>query len=118
MHTIELTGLRFYAHHGLYEEEKKLGGWFEVNLHVHFEPENFPVQALSDTIDYMRLYSVVKERMQIPTPLMETIAGEIAQKILSEFLLINHVEVNIKKLNAPIASFEGTTGVSISLDRK
>ena len=34
MFTIELSKLRFHAYHGLYHEEKKLGGDFEVNVTV------------------------------------------------------------------------------------
>ena len=34
--TIELTGLRFHAFHGLYEGEKIVGNEFDVSLYVSY----------------------------------------------------------------------------------
>ena len=34
--TIELRGLQFYSFHGLYEEEKKVGGEFIVDVFEKF----------------------------------------------------------------------------------
>ena len=117
MHTIELSHLRFYAYHGVYEEEKKTGGWFEVNVQVNINSKNFPVQSLDDTIDYTKLYLLVQEIMHTATPLLETVAGGIAKKILDEFSSASGAEVQIKKLNAPIAAFEGEVGVRVYLER-
>src|SRR6478736_1796243 len=53
---IELSKIRFHGFHGVHEEETKTGGDFEVNMIVHFKPENIPVRHLDETIDYSQLY--------------------------------------------------------------
>lgn len=104
---IELTDLKFHGYHGVHEEEKKTGGNFEVNLVVYFEPKNLPVLHLDETVDYSKLYELVKQRMSKPTKLIETIATEIAEEILDSFDAVQEVSVGVKKLNPPIPFFNG-----------
>lgn len=117
MLTIELSKLRFHAFHGLYHEEKKLGGDFEVNLSVQHQPAKLPVMHLDETIDYMAVYRVVKEIMLRPEPLLETVVTMIAEEILRKFSHAEEVTVSITKLNPPIIAFEGTVGVKYILRR-
>lgn len=117
MLTIELSKLRFHAYHGLYHEEKKLGGDFEVNVTVMHEPVKIPVLHINETIDYIRVYNLVKEIMQQPQPLLETVATMIASEILKRFSHATEVAVCITKLNPPIISFEGMVGVKYALKR-
>lgn len=114
---IELSKLQFYGYHGVHEEESKTGGNFEVDLIVYFKPFAFPVHHLNETIDYTQLYAVVKQRMEKPTKLLETLATEIANEILNIFYTVLEVEVSIKKLNPPIPSFKGSVAVSYSTRR-
>jgi dihydroneopterin aldolase len=117
MLTIELSKLRFHAYHGLYHEEKKLGGDFEVNVIVLHHPLKLPILQLDETIDYMAIYNLVKEIMQKPEPLLETVVTLIAEEILKKFSHAEEVNVSITKLNPPILSFEGRVGVRYVLKR-
>jgi dihydroneopterin aldolase len=117
MLTIELTKLRFHAYHGLYHEEKKLGGDFEVNVTVTHQPIKLPILHLDETIDYMAVYNLIKEIMQKPEPLLETVVTLIAEEILKRFSPAEEVNVSISKLNPPILSFEGRVGVKYVLKR-
>lgn len=114
---IELTNLQFHGYHGVHEEEKRAGGDFEVNLVVYFKPVNFPVRHLNETIDYTQLYALVKQRMERPTRLIETLATEIAAEILSRFLPVESLEVSIRKLNPPIPFFHGSVAASYAIQR-
>ncbi len=114
---ISLTGLLFHAFHGLYEEEKKLGGDFEVNLTVSFHPIKFPVIQLEETIDYSRLYNLVTEVMTIPQPLIETVMISLSKKIFDTFSIAETVQISITKINPPIIAFQGRTTVSATLQR-
>jgi dihydroneopterin aldolase len=114
---IELSKLQFHAYHGVHEEERKTGGDFEVNLVVYFKPVVLPVRHLNETIDYTQLYAVVKKRMECRTVLLETLATEIADEILSRFLMVLQVEVSIKKLNPPIPFFNGSVAASYFVKR-
>lgn len=115
---IHLHDVLFHSMHGLYEEEKLIGGEFLVNLSAGFTPPKEPVHLLNDTVDYVAVYELVKKRMNNPSPLLETIAMEIAQQILAQFSIIREVQISIKKLHPPIAAFEGAVGVSFSLKRE
>jgi dihydroneopterin aldolase len=114
---IELSNLRFHSFHGIHEEEKKTGGDFTVDAVIFFEPEIIPVKHLHDTIDYTVLYEIIKRRMDKPTKLLETLATEIAQEILSADNKIKEVSVKIKKLNAPIPFFNGEASAEYNLKR-
>lgn len=118
MFKIELFNLQFHSFHGVHEEETKTGGNFEVNLVVFFEPETMPVKHLHETIDYTKLYAIIKQRMEKPTRLLETLATEIADKIMSEFLAVDEIAVAIKKLNPPIPFFSGSVSVEYKTKRK
>lgn len=117
MLTIELSNLRFYAYHGLYEEEKLLGGEFEVNVSVSLQPKKDLVENIDETIDYTEIFQLIKNSMEQQTELLETLVTGIAQKILSQFLLAEEVIVSVKKIKPPIISFEGTVGVRCELKR-
>ncbi len=117
MLTLQLTGLQFYAYHGFYEEEKKLGGEFIVDVTVMHHPIKIPVKHLNETIDYTSLYQLVKEYMQQPTALLETIATTIAHEILTKFSQAEEVKISINKIHPPIIAFEGQVAVSCSVKR-
>lgn len=117
MLTIHLSNLHFYAHHGLYEEEKLLGAAYEVNVTVSHLPKTIPVKNLSDTIDYSAVYQLVKNFMQQPYALLETIVTAMAAQILDTFLQAQIVFVEIKKVHPPILSFQGSVGVSYTASR-
>lgn len=64
--TIELKELRFYAFHGLYGEEKKTGNEFEVSLCVDFDPVETVITNIAVTVNYARLYEIVKRKCKSP----------------------------------------------------
>lgn len=117
MLSIHLQNLTLFAHHGIYQEEKLLGNAFELNITINYEPVGLPVKHLSDSIDYVAVYELVKKRMAIPTPLLETVITEIATEILAQFSLAEEVFIAIRKKYPPITQMEGSVGVSFSLKR-
>jgi 7,8-dihydroneopterin aldolase/epimerase/oxygenase len=114
---IELSNLLFHGFHGVHEEESKTGGDYEVDLCVYLEPRGIPVRHMDETIDYTLLYQLVKQRMERPTRLLETLATEIAQEILSTYQNAEEVSVKIKKLNPPIPFFNGNVSAEYNLKR-
>ena len=109
--TIHLNGLNFFSFHGVHEEERILGGAYEVNVDISFtEQEN--ITALHQTIDYVKIYGIIKQRMSVPTDLLETVAQDLAQMIYTADNRINTISINVKKNHPPITNFEGSIGVS------
>ncbi len=115
---VNLSNLHFFASHGFYEEEKILGAAFEVNVRVGFQPTKIPVNHLDETIDYSAVYELVKNIMQHPQPLLETVASSMALQIFEKFSLAESVKISIVKINPPILEFMGEAGVEIELNRK
>jgi 7,8-dihydroneopterin aldolase/epimerase/oxygenase len=118
MLSIHLHKVIIHAYHGVYAEEKVLGNDFLVDVSVNYHPSKYPVTTIENTIDYVALYDLVKKRMSIATPLLETVASEIALEILAQFSLSVTVNIAIKKLHPPIPAFQGSTGVSLIIHRK
>ena len=114
---ISLNKLLFVGYHGLYPEEKKLGNNYSVEIDIDFTPKQGVIDQLDLTIDYVHVYAIVKKWMEIPTPLLETLVGKIADDILSSQTLANKVFVKITKLHLPIPSFEGNVSVKIEKSR-
>jgi dihydroneopterin aldolase len=115
--TIHLHNLCFKAYHGLYKEEQLLGNDFEVNISINHLPSNEKIVSIEQTINYVAVYELVKQRMQQPTPLLETLAQEICEAILNKFPLAMQVHFSIKKLNPPIVNFQGSVGISFEMRR-
>lgn len=118
MLSIHLHQLQIHAYHGLYEEEKVLGNDFVLDLTVGYQPASLPITELEHTINYVSLYELVQKHMQNATPLLETVVSNIALAILAQFSLSEEVNIAIRKLHPPIAGFTGSTGVSLSIQRK
>jgi len=112
---ISLNKVRFFAYHGLYPGEDVVGGQFEVDLHIHLLEKNF-INSIRDTINYETLFNIVRERMEVTTPLLETIAMDIAATIKQKFPQIVEINITISKLRPPIPNFQGA--VSVSYEKK
>ena len=57
---------------------------------------------LKDTVDYVLLNNIVKEEMQQPSKLLETVAKRILNRIFKEDSLVRKATVSVSKLNPPI----------------
>lgn len=113
MLTIHLHSLIFHSFHGMFKEEKVLGNDFEVNVDISIEAME-KINRLYQTVDYVALHAIIKEVMDIPTALLETIVQDLSEKIQLFDKKIKSVTINIRKLNPPISNFEGTVGISYS----
>ena len=112
MFTIHLNNLNFYSHHGLYDEERVLGAEYEVNVAMTIAAEE-EIISLEQTVDYVLIYQLVKERMAIPTPLLETLAQELIASIYQSHKRILSINIDIKKKHPPIENFSGNVSVSL-----
>ena len=114
---ISLDKLVFFGYHGLYAEEKKLGNTYIVDVIIDSTAKQLSINHLEQTIDYVQVYTLIKKWMAIPTPLLETLAGNMVDDILNTEVLAEKVMVKITKQHLPIAEFEGTASVLIEKSR-
>ena len=102
-HTITLTGLRFYAYHGVEPQEAIVGAWYTVSLQMDtYQTESVTSDSISDTINYAHTAAIVKQQMEIRSRLLEHVAGRIAHSLLDNFRTLQQVSVSVSKENPPI----------------
>ncbi len=103
MGKILLEGMEFFSHHGYYDEERKIGNKYSVDLEVTL---NFEAAADSDqlnkTANYETLYAITAKVMNETSHLLEHIANNIIVSIKNEFSEIEKVKVKVSKYNPPI----------------
>jgi dihydroneopterin aldolase len=114
MLSISLQEMRFHASHGIYTEEAVTGGMFMVNVSVEADDEPPPAR-LSDTIDYEKLYDIIRQEMSGQTDMLETLAYRCVYHIRKIFPQAKTVEIKISKLHPPMG---GETGRSVVTLRK
>jgi|SRR5690606_10817431 len=111
--TLHLEKLKFFAYHGLYEEERKLGNEFELNISVSFFSTHPVIRDIDQTINYAAIYELVKIEMTHPCALLETFLTELAEKIKNQFPQVAKLKMSLYKLHMPLANFQGRVGVEI-----
>jgi len=116
--TIELKGLQFFAEHGLYEEEAKVGNEFEVDVSIEYKAPQAVVSSIEQTINYAEVFYIVKNEFGHRKDLLETCAMQIAERLQKQFPQIEKLTISIKKLHPPITNFEGSVGVTFTKTSK
>lgn len=103
MGTIALEGLEFFAYHGFYDEEQKIGNKYAVDITVFADfSEAARRDRLSATVNYEALYEITAAVMKRPARLLEHIAHNLITDIKERFPAVESVEVSVSKFNPPI----------------
>lgn len=111
---ITLKGLQFYAYHGVFPQENKVGGHYTVDLEVHYDASKaMTTDNVDDAVNYAHLYNIIKEEMYITSHLIEHVAYRIAQHISDAFSNITNITVTLIKCTPPMGA--DTKGASITL---
>ena len=115
---VALEGLEFHAFHGVYPHERESGNWFEVDIAVETDfSEAAQSDELAGTVNYETLFRMVKEEMEKPSRLLETVAEKIVDDVLKALPSVKSVELKISKLNPPIGGKCKKATVSLSKAR-
>ena len=110
--TIELRGLRFFATHGMYQEEAKVGNNFELDVIIVCPSPSGKINSIDQTVDYVEVYNIIQKEFAVRTSLLETAAIRIADRIHARFPHIDSVSISIRKLSPPITNFSGSVGIN------
>lgn len=99
---IELTGLECFGYHGVFEEEKKTGQPFIVDVTCWLDTAGIE-DDLNRTVNYAELADVAADIVEGPSrDLIETVAAEVAETAMQRFEILHAIEVTIHKPKAPI----------------
>ena len=113
MVVIELKDVELYAYHGVGEAERTVGGRYLVNVKVSYEEKKSTFRELTDTINYVTLFGIVRQRMAVSSTLLEQVAEDIIQQIQQQFNIVNEIECSIYKIRAPIENLNGKVGIHL-----
>lgn len=114
---IYLDEVRFYAFHGVMPQETQVGGEFVVSLRV-----GYPFQAamesddVAGTLNYAELYQLVKQQMDVPSKLLEHVAGRIVKAISEQFPKVSSIHLKITKKNPPMGADSQGAGVEVNIE--
>lgn len=101
---ITLKNCAFFAHHGVYEEETKLGQRFFVDAKLSVDPKGaLEEDRILGTVHYGEAFAVIEKIVTGQNRyLIETLALDIAKGLCSEFKQITHAQITVRKPNAPV----------------
>jgi dihydroneopterin aldolase len=102
-HKILVEGISVYAYHGCLEEEGKIGCNYLVDVTMETDfSEAAKSDDLTQTIDYVTVYNIVKAQMAIRAKLIEVVGQRIINELKKELKSLKKAEVKVTKLNPPM----------------
>ncbi|WP_298062632.1 dihydroneopterin aldolase [uncultured Rikenella sp.] len=113
--TIELENMEFYAFHGHYEEEQRVGNRFRVDLSFEVDgAEAAQTDELGDTVSYLDVYECVREQMEVKSHLLEHVARRIVDALHERFPAISALRLKVSKMAPPLGGQVEKVSVIIS----
>ena len=102
----------------MYEEERRVGNEFEVDIAVACKSPNKKITSIEQTVNYVEVYQILQEEFAKRRHLLETLAMDIAERIQVQFDEIESLLITIRKLNPPITNFSGSVAITYSREFK
>ena len=102
--TVRLINAVFYAHHGVMQEEHRIGGRYEIDVQMEVDFEAAArTDDLAKTVDYETVFKLVEELVtKNRFFLIEKLAYLITVAVLDRFEVVDEVEVTVRKPNPPV----------------
>ena len=119
MSRISINNMRFYAHHGCFEQERAIGTQFVVDMSFTSDTSRAEVSDdIADTVNYLEVYQVVKRETAQPSHLLEHVARRVGEAVLREFAAVAEVTVKVSKLNPPLGGQMDSVSVELTVGRQ
>lgn len=116
---LAVRGIEVFAHHGVFEFERREGQKFVIDLRLGIDTDQAAASDdLSRTVDYGTLVQDVTKAVEgDPVDLIETVAHRIADVCLSREQ-VQWAEVTVHKPHAPIEATFSDVALTINRSRK
>lgn len=115
MGIISLEGLEFFAYHGYYDEEQKMGNKYSIDIAITADLSRAAQEdRLKLTVNYEEIYKIIADVMKEKHRLLEHIAYKIIEVAKVQFPHIEGVTVSVSKFNPPIGGVCERSRVTIS----
>lgn len=111
---IQLEGMSFHAYHGCYEQERLVGGLFEVELRLLVDLGHTAQEDdLSKAVNYQQVYEVVEEQMKVTQHTLERATMNIIEALRKAFPQIRKVRCKLSKMAPPLGGKVERASVTI-----
>lgn len=120
MSLIELQDMEFYAYHGCFAAEKKVGSKFLVNLWLEYDASKASeTDNIKDALNYQTAYDIVEAQMQITSSLLEHVAKRIIDALYETFgdILIS-AQVDVSKVAPPMGGKMKSVTVTLRREKE
>ena len=116
---ITLHEMRFYAYHGVFPQEQRVGNQFVVELTFWADVAgSIRSDELEETISYADVYEVVKAEMAIPSQLLEHVVGRISRRLFEGFPRLSRLSLTLSKRNPPFPGEVRSASFSLEASRE
>lgn len=115
MAKVIVQGIKLYGYHGCLDEEGKIGRTFIIDVVLEADLKQAAIDdKLSETINYVTVYEIVKEEMAVRSRLIEHVAQRIYNHLRRKFPQVSKAEVKVTKLDPPINGIVESASAVIS----
>lgn len=103
MGQIALEGMEFFAFHGYYDEEQKIGNKYGLDLYIETDLSRAAASdELQQTVNYEVLYALALEEMKMPARLLEHLGHRIIDRVYAQFPFVQSIRISVYKFNPPL----------------
>jgi len=115
-YTIRMKNCAFFARHGLFDEEERLGQRFYVDAELLVDPgPGLEADAMDATVDYgavfIEIEKIITGRRRF---LIEALAFDVARALCGKFPRIAHATITVRKPHAPVPGVLDHVEVTVS----
>ncbi len=115
---VTLSTMHFYAYHGCYATERKVGGRFSVDMSYRYDATIISQSDdVSSGVSYLDVYEFIRSEMGIVSNTLEHVARRILDGFLLRFSAASWCELRIQKLSPPLGGDVCSAGVVMSAVR-
>ncbi len=119
MSIIALEGIKIFAHHGCFEEEKVIGTNFRIDLYLETNTAGAEKSDdLEKTVNYQSVIEIVQEEMHTRSNLIEHVARRILDRLIEDFPAIASAKIKLYKLNPPVGGEVDSVSITLEENRK
>ena len=113
--TIEIENMGFYAFHGCYDTEKRVGNHFLVSVRLDADLDRpAATDDLKTSVNYLDVYELIRAEMDVTSNILEHVAGRIIEAVYTRFPQLHKVTVKVSKLSPPLGGPVEKTSVVLT----
>lgn len=114
MGKVLLEGIEFHAYHGAFPEESVLGNRFTLDLELSTDfSKAMEKDELKHTVDYAKLYALIKARMDVRVKLLEHLGKLIIEDIRHSFPEVKTIQLTLKKHHPALGGLVKFSAVTV-----